>query len=191
MHACQQWQMYYYNQGAKLLTPLKPNKAIRVHQGKTWVHAMVDVKAAETPRSYLVNTTSGQQYRINHKDLLQTGKPPPVMTVPQDDDIVYNTEAPQTIHPTITTEQSCSSNSLDKTIQPPVMTEQSRPPLAIEEPSTTPPRCVSNRIRTVLSKLKDCIMTFWLLNTLIFIFCKGICSLCLSYLIDIKFYTIW
>ena len=61
LKACQQQQVHYYNQGTKPLTPLEPQEVVRLRRGKTWTPAIVDAKA-ETPQSYLVTTTTGQQY---------------------------------------------------------------------------------------------------------------------------------
>lgn len=58
LKACQKQQVHYYNQGAKPLTDLKPQEAVHICRGKTWVPAVVNEKA-ETPRSYLVTTTTG------------------------------------------------------------------------------------------------------------------------------------
>ena len=82
LKARQQRQVHYYNQGTKPLTSLELQEVVRLRQGKTWTPAIVDAKA-ETPRSYLVTTLTGQQYRRNRKDLLQTGEPPPTLSVPR------------------------------------------------------------------------------------------------------------
>ena len=65
---------------------VEPLEVVRLRQGKTWTPAIVDAKA-ETLRSYLVTTATGQQYRRNHKDLLQTGEPPPTLSVREDKDL--------------------------------------------------------------------------------------------------------
>lgn len=85
LKACQQRQVHYYNQGTKPLTTLEPQEVVHLRQGKTWTTAIVDAKA-ETPRPYLVTTVTGQQYHRNCKDLLQTGEPPPTLSVPEDND---------------------------------------------------------------------------------------------------------
>lgn len=141
--ACQHQQVHYYNQGAKPLTDLKPQEAVRLRQGKTWVPAVVNEKA-ETPRSYLVTTTTGQQYRRNRKDLLQTGENPPVISVPQDNDFNYTTETQKT---------SATPNKEQDPVQPPEQQQPNNPE------STTPPRR-SSRITTLPFKFKDYVMNF-------------------------------
>ena len=141
--ACQHQQVHYYNQGAKPLTDLKPQAAVRLRQGKTWVPAVVNEKA-ETPRSYLVTTTTGQQYRRNRKDLLQTGENPPVISVPQDNDFNYTTETQKT---------SATPNKEQHPVQPPEQQQPNNPE------STTPPRR-SSRITTLPFKFKDYVMNF-------------------------------
>ena len=69
LEACQQNQAHYYNQGAKPLTAVKPQEVVRLRQGTTWIPALVNEKA-ETPRSYLVTTATGQQYRRDRKDFV-------------------------------------------------------------------------------------------------------------------------
>lgn len=65
----QRQQALYYNKGAKPLQPLKANENVRLRQGSTWVPAVVS-ESANTPRSYIVTTTNGQDYRRNRRDLL-------------------------------------------------------------------------------------------------------------------------
>lgn len=74
-------QALYYNKGAKPLQPLKANENVRLRQGSTWVPAVVS-ESANTPRSYIVTTTNGQDYRRNRRDLLQTGEPPHIISGP-------------------------------------------------------------------------------------------------------------
>ena len=69
----QRQQALYYNKGSKPLQPLKANESVRIRQGSTWVPAVVS-ESANTPRSYIVTTTNGQDYRRNRRDLLQTGE---------------------------------------------------------------------------------------------------------------------
>ena len=77
----QRQQALYYNKGAKPLQPLKANENVRLRQGNTWVPAVVS-ESANTPRSYIVTTTNGQDYRRNRRDLLQTGEPPHIISGP-------------------------------------------------------------------------------------------------------------
>lgn len=72
----------YYNKGAKPLQPLKSNENVHLRQGSTfWVPAVVS-ESANTPRSYIVNTTNGQDYRRNRRDLLKTGEPLHIISGP-------------------------------------------------------------------------------------------------------------
>ena len=77
----QRQQALYYNKGSKPLQPLKANESVRLRQGSTWVPAVVS-ESANTPRSYIVTTTNGQDYRRNQRDLLQTGEPPHIISGP-------------------------------------------------------------------------------------------------------------
>ena len=140
---CQQQQARYYNQGAKPLTALKPQEAVRLRQGKTWVPALVDAKA-ETPRSYLVTTASGQQYRRNRKDLLQTTETPPVISVPEDNDENHTTETSQTFQTPVTEEQ-------------PDVPAHATAPI---EPAPTPPPRRSTRNRSFPNRFKDYVVNF-------------------------------
>ena len=63
------------------LQPLKANENVRLRQGSTWVPAVVS-ESANTPRSYIVTTTNGQDYRRNRRDLLQTGELPHIIPGP-------------------------------------------------------------------------------------------------------------
>ena len=140
LEACQQHQAHYYNQGAKPLTALEPHAVVRLRQGKTWTPAIVDAKA-ETPRSYLVTTETGQQYRRNRKDLLLTGEPPPIISVPED----HTTAITQTSQIPVRDESA-------PTLSPPVT-----PP--VEQTPTPPPRR-STRIKTAPTKFKDYVVNF-------------------------------
>ena len=141
LEACQQHQAHYYNQGAKPLTALEPHAVVRLRQGKTWTPAIVDAKA-ETPRSYLVTTETGQQYRRNRKDLVLTGEPPPIISVPEE----HTTAITQTSQIPVRDESA-------PTLFPPVT-----PP--VEQTPTPPPRR-STRVKTapVVGKWR-----FWLIH---------------------------
>ena len=77
----QRQQALYYNKGSTPLQPLKANESVRLRQGSTWVPTVVS-ESANTPRSYIVTTTNGQDYRRNRRDLLQTGEPPHIISGP-------------------------------------------------------------------------------------------------------------
>ena len=136
LEACQQNQAHYYNQGAKPLTALKPQEVVRLRQGTTWIPALVNEKA-ETPRSYLVTTATGQQYRWNRKDLLQTGESPPVVSVPEDHDLSHTTE----------------TQTKPQTVQSPVTSTADKSPIS-------PPRSTATRTRTLPTRFKDYVMNF-------------------------------
>ena len=126
--------MHYYNQGTKPLTTLKPQEVVCLRQGKTWTPAIVASKA-ERARSYSVTTTTGQQYHRNHEDLLQTGEPPPTLSVPEDND-----------------HHTTGKDTETQTIQVPAANEQ---PHAT---ATPPTRRTSSRTKTLPVKFKDYIM---------------------------------
>ena len=141
LQACQQQQAYYYNQGGKALDtseitgscPFAPRKNLRTP-------AIVHEKAA-TPRSYVVTTATGQQYRRNRKDLLQTGELPPVISPPLDHDINLTKETPQNI-------------------KPPAMEDHPPAIAPADESPTSPPRRTSTRTRALPTKFKDYVMNF-------------------------------
>ncbi|KAK2558929.1 hypothetical protein P5673_018547 [Acropora cervicornis] len=143
LKARQQRQVHYYNQGTKPLTSLEPQEVVRLRQGKTWTPAIVDAKA-ETPRFYLVTTLTGQQYRRNRKDLLQTGEPPPTLSVPED-----------------INRHTTDTDTETQTIQVPAANEQPHA-TAFSDKSPTPPtpptRRTSNRSKTLPAKFKDYVM---------------------------------
>ena len=68
---CQQRQKHYYDMAAKPLSPLKENNSVRIRQNNTWVPAQV-THPVTTPRSYIVPTPSGKEYRHNRQHLLKT-----------------------------------------------------------------------------------------------------------------------
>ena len=67
---CQQRQKHYYDMTAKPSSPLKENDSVRIRQNNTWVPARV-THPVTTPRSYIVSTPSGQEYRRNRRHLPQ------------------------------------------------------------------------------------------------------------------------
>ena len=63
-----QRQKRYYDKHAKELTPLRPGQEVLIKSGKTWEPAVVNSLPTE-PRSYNVQTSSGQIYRRNRRHL--------------------------------------------------------------------------------------------------------------------------
>ena len=65
-------------------------------KGKEWVPAVVTAKAS-TPRSFIVTTPNGQQYRRNRRHLIKTEEEPPKFTLPmdlQEPELEVTTETP-------------------------------------------------------------------------------------------------
>ena len=83
LQACQDTQAKYYNRGAKPLLPLIPNEGVRVYDKKQWIPATVKQEAG-TPRSYIVQTETGQKLRRNRRHILKTNEPPPGTITEQD-----------------------------------------------------------------------------------------------------------
>ena len=73
----QKQQAFFYNKNAKPLPSLHVNEGVRLRDTdkKQWIPAKVTAEA-ETPRSYIVTTESGRQYRRNRRFLLKTSEPP-------------------------------------------------------------------------------------------------------------------
>ena len=121
---------------------MEPQEVVRLRQGKTWTPAIVDAKV-ETPRSYLVTTATGQQFGGNCKDPLQTGEPPPMISVPEDND-----------HHTTETDTET------QTIQVPVANEQPHATVFSDKSPTSPTRRTSSKTKTLPAKFKDYVMNF-------------------------------
>ena len=68
----------------KLLLSVKEGEAARVRKGKTWEPAIV-IAQHTAPRSYMVKIPDGTAYRRNHRHLLPTVEPPPVIVGPAND----------------------------------------------------------------------------------------------------------
>ena len=102
----------------------------------------MDVKA-EKPRPYFVTTATGQQYHRNRKDLLQTGEPPPTLSVPEDND-----------HHTTETDTET------QTTQGPATNEQPHVTVFSNKSPTPPTRRTSSRTKTLPAKFKDYAMNF-------------------------------
>ncbi len=64
-------QKVYYDQRAHPRPPIQVNDSVRLRQGKDWIPAKV-VKSASTPRSLVVRTQGGSEYRRNKHDLIPT-----------------------------------------------------------------------------------------------------------------------
>lgn len=140
LKARQQRQVHYYNQGTKPLTTLEQQEVVRLRQGKTWTPAIGDAKA-ETPRSYLDTTTTGQQYRQNRKDLLHTGEPPPTLSVPENND-----------------HHTTGKDTETQTIQVPAANEQPHATAFSNKSPTPPTRRPFSRIKTLPTIFKDYVM---------------------------------
>lgn len=70
----QERQQHYYNHSAKPLASLRVGDNVRMRKEKTWVPATV-LSETDEPRSYVVRTHEGGEYRRNRRDILQQ---PPV-----------------------------------------------------------------------------------------------------------------
>ncbi|XP_046378261.2 uncharacterized protein K02A2.6-like [Haliotis rufescens] len=64
-------QKVYYDQRAHPRPPIQVNDSVGLRQGKDWIPAKV-VKSASTPRSLVVRTQGGSEYRRNKHDLIPT-----------------------------------------------------------------------------------------------------------------------
>ena len=71
----QNQQKQNYDKSTKPLPPLEIGESIHLRQDSIWVPATVS-GLAPAPRSYIVATSDGQQYRRNRRDLLKTNIPP-------------------------------------------------------------------------------------------------------------------
>ena len=64
----QERQKKYYNRNAKPLKPLMANEHVHMRKEKQWIPATVLYETDE-PRSYVVRTEEGGEYRRNRRDL--------------------------------------------------------------------------------------------------------------------------
>lgn len=138
LEARQNQQALYYSKGARPLQPLQPNESVRLRQGKAWVPAII-ADTANTPRSYIVTTANGQDYRRNRRDLLRTNEPPHSIPGPSEP---FETETEGITPDTDGNEQTSPDNLHGETK---------------EEPE--PVQRVSTRRKVLPSKLKDFIMS--------------------------------
>ena len=94
--AKQKWQKQNYDKSTKPLPPLKIGENVHLRQGNIWIPATVS-GLASAPRSYIITTTDGQQYRRNRRDLLKTNIPSTVSTdqTEIDDEEDYPTTIPE------------------------------------------------------------------------------------------------
>ena len=109
-------QKHYYDRTAKPLQSLKPGDAVRLQKkpNSNWVPATV-ISTHETPRSYIVRTPDGGEYRRNRRFLMKTQE-----TVIPEPDIVCDdnsTEQPKAKAPTITLTET-PPTPLQPAIQP-------------------------------------------------------------------------
>ena len=75
----QKRQKQNYDKSTKPLPPLEIGENVHLRQGNIWIPATVS-GLASAPRSYIITTTDGQQYRRNRRDLLKTNIPSTVST---------------------------------------------------------------------------------------------------------------
>ena len=74
----QKRQKLNYDKSTKPLPPLENGDSVHLRQDNIWVPATV-TGLASSPRSYIVMTPDGQQYRRNRRHLLKTNIPPPII----------------------------------------------------------------------------------------------------------------
>lgn len=67
-------QAKYYNAHTKPLTELRIGESVRMNRDRKWYPAQV-TSFGNTPRSYVVETSEGNQYRRNRRALSQTKIP--------------------------------------------------------------------------------------------------------------------
>ena len=100
----------------------------------------MDVKA-ETSRSHLVTTATGQQYRQNRKDLLQTGEPPSTQSLSEDNH-----------------HHTTGTHTETQTIQVRAANEQPHATAFSDKSPTPPTRRTFSRTKTLPAKFKDYVM---------------------------------
>jgi hypothetical protein len=71
-------QKRYYDRGTRELSKLEAGDTVRVHNGRSWEPAVVTSKY-DTPRSYGVITSQGQELRRNRSHLRATNEPTPAI----------------------------------------------------------------------------------------------------------------
>jgi len=101
MERKQKMSKEYYDRGAKQLSVLKPNDAVRIQMQGRWVPGVV-IRQAETPRSYIVKGPSGCEYQRNCKYLRKVAESVPLPM--EIDDTDENLAPPPTSN-------NCSSDS--------------------------------------------------------------------------------
>ena len=71
-------QKFYYDRTTRPLPPLDNGDTVKVQKqpGAEWEPAIVVKQHPTTPRSYVVETPDGNQYRRNRRFLLETNEPP-------------------------------------------------------------------------------------------------------------------
>ena len=75
-------QKKYFDRGAKSLRPLDKGDSVRIKSDGHWKPAVVTAKHS-APRSYMVMSEDGGEYRRNRKHLLKTAEPVPLI-IPED-----------------------------------------------------------------------------------------------------------
>ena len=73
---CQEKQKLFHDKHSKPLPTLSKDDTVRLAKDKKWIPATVTAKAT-TPRSYIVTTPNGQEYRRNRRHLIKTKEESP------------------------------------------------------------------------------------------------------------------
>ena len=99
-----QQQKFYFDHGSKPLPSLNMGDTVRIQQNGHWNPATV-IGEANTPRSYVVETTGGATYRRNRRHLIAT-KEPPRCRNSEGDEFEVNPSVNQAVQPDTAPEQS-------------------------------------------------------------------------------------
>jgi hypothetical protein len=86
-------QKQYYDRGVKGLPKFKIGQSVRVRKGRTWQPAIVK-EVHDSPRSYVVTSQVGQDYRRNRRHLLDTPENV-VVRPPMEEDLITDVMTPQ------------------------------------------------------------------------------------------------
>ena len=82
----------YYDRNAKELPSLKPKDAVRIQMGDKWVPGTVK-RLADTPRSFILRTPGGQEYRRNRRHFRKAPlASQPAAAIDSDDDNNFTTQ---------------------------------------------------------------------------------------------------
>ena len=120
LHAKQTMQKHYYDRNTKPLKPFATGVPVSVPEETTWRPAVITRNAA-TPRSYIVQTADGHQYRRNRRDIRAS----------------YRKDQEQTLNIDSDSEQTHNLNDTVQETPPHVITTRSgrtvKPPLYLEQ----------------------------------------------------------